>query len=71
MVVFKREKKKSRGKWISTGLFGVASISLCNRDEMVGHLCRHGLEIQKKSMCVCFFNVKPDAVQKDYIMYVW
>lgn len=57
MVVFKREKKMSRGKWISTGLFGVASVSLCNRDEMARHLCRHGVEVQKKTkkhVCVLF-----------------
>lgn len=51
--LYLKEKKLSQGKWISTGLFGVASVSLCNRDEMAGHLCRHGVEIQKKKKHVC------------------
>lgn len=57
--VFKREKKEKAlgdGFPLWTELFGVASVSLDNEDEMA----RHELEIKKKSMCV-LLNVKLDT----------
>lgn len=48
MYLKDEEGKKSRG-WIFTGLFGVASVSLGNRDETARFLYHHTVEMS------CFF----------------
>lgn len=51
------KKKKRAGGWISSldRTVWVASVSLCNRDEMARHLYRHtGGNSKRESMCVCF-----------------
>lgn len=58
-------QKKSRG-WISTldRTVRIASVSLCNQDEMARLL--YCAEVES----LCAFNVKMDTIQEDHIMYV-
>lgn len=51
MYLKDEEGKKSRG-WIFTGLFGVASVSLGNRDETARFLYHHTVEM---ALFCCFF----------------
>lgn len=62
------EKKKRRG-WISTldRTVRIASVSLCNQDEMARLLYCAEVEMVKS---LCAFNVKMDTIQEDHIMYV-
>lgn len=52
MYLKDEEGKKSRG-WIFTGLFGVASVSLGNRDETARFLYHHTVEM---ALFCCFFS---------------
>lgn len=45
-------RKKKAGGWIFTGLFGVASVSLGNRDETARLLYHHKVEMA----CYFFFS---------------
>lgn len=67
--VFKRRKTAlGDGSPLWTGLFGVCLSALATKMRWRG-TC---IVMRWKCIKACvLFNVKPDTVQKDYIMYVW